>query len=245
MVIKPGECGYVTLEKPRIWVKDKALTYLNPTSVTLRTKGFLSERFGFTAIDLTSELSIVDQREPVRPNTVSATADPRWLKVDEGFHFLIPSDWKNMDARGIDSHVGRYEGPRAYLVFDELFGLGYTVERSREAVTDLLKKEADGRLLKAGEEVWRVDGRIAHFTFSKVDASTYGNREHQNVATLFVPYDGQAGYLSVQLFYADEDYLPTVRLILRSLTWPKKGPNKAPEPTPGAVTPRAAEGVSK
>ena len=219
VVIRPGEATYVKMEGTAHWDKDPRM---NPSAVAFRTTGFLSERLGFTPVELKSELSIVDKREPVRPNTISPTSDSRWLKVDEGFQFLIPSDWKDKEARGIDSHVGRYAGPRAHLEFDELFGLGYTVEKSQKVADDLSKKEANPKLLNAGEEVWRLDGRIAHFTFSKVDPKTFGNREHPNVASLFVPYVGKAGYLSVHLFYADEDYLPTVREILRSITWPER-----------------------
>ncbi len=220
--IRPGESAHVKMEGTVSWDKDPSLI---PSAVILRTTGFLSERLGFTAVDLKSGLDIVDRRMPVRPVKVSPTADSRWLKVDEGFQFLIPSDWKDKEARGIDSHVGDYVGPRAYLEFDEVFGLGYTVERSQNAVENLKKKEADASLLKPGEVVWHVDGHIALFTSSKVDPKTFGNREYPNVASLFVPYEGEPGYLSVHLFYADYDYLRTASQILRSFTWPKNRPN--------------------
>ena len=86
-----------------------------------------------------------------------------------------------------------------------------------------IKLTGSTKLLKAGEVVWHVDGRIALFSASKVDQKTFGNREYSNVASLSVPYDGQAGYLSVHVFYADDDYLETVSEILRSFTWPEKG----------------------
>lgn len=229
VTIRPGESANVKMEGTAPWEKDSRS---NPSAVLFRTTGFLSERLGFTAVELKSELSIVDQREPIRPTTITPTSDSRWLKVDEGFQFLIPSDWKDKEARGIDSHVGQYGGPRAYLEFDELFGLGHTVEQSQEAIDDLSKKEADPRLLKAGEEVWHVDGRIARFTFSKVDPKVFGKREHANVASLFVPYGSQPGYLSVYLFYSDEDYLQTARQILQSFTWPKKRAEQGAKPTP-------------
>jgi len=223
VVIRPGESAYVTMEGAPSWHKDPSS---NPSAVVLRTTGFLAERLGFTAIELKSALRIVDQREPVRPIKVAPTGDGRWLRVDEGFQFLIPSDWKDKEARGIDSHVGCYAGPRAYLEFDELFGLGYTVERSQKAVEDLRVKEANPKLLKAGEVVWHLDGRIALFTSAKVDQKIFGNREYPNVASLFVPYEGKPGYLSVHLFYADDDYFETVSQILRSFTWPKNSPTR-------------------
>lgn len=221
VVIRPGESAYVNMEGSASWGTDSDS---NPKSVIFRTTGFFSERLGFTPVELKSGLDIVDQREPERPVKVAPTADSGWLKVDEGFQFLIPADWKDKEARGIDSHVGRYSGPRAYLEFDELFGLGYTVERSQKAITELKEKEADPKRLKPGEVVWHVDGHMALFTASKVDPKVFGNREYSNVASLFVPYDGQPGYLSVHLFYADDDYLQTVSQILRSFTWPKVSP---------------------
>jgi hypothetical protein len=221
VIVRPGECAYVNLKGFLPW---STKTGSNPSSVLFRTTGFLSERLGFTAVELKSDLNIVDQRVPVRPIKVAPTGDSRWLKVDEGFQFLMPADWKDKEARGIDSHVGRYAGPRAYLEFDELFGLGHTVERSQKVIDDLKRKEADPKLLKAGEVVWHVDGRIALFTSSKVDQKTFGNREYPNVASLYVPYEGQPGYLSVHVFYADDEYFETVSQILRSFRWPKKGP---------------------
>lgn len=219
--IKPGEAAYVKMEGTTSWLK---APNSNPNTVIFRTTGFLSERLGFSPVDLKSALQIVDQRERPRPITVSPTSDSQWLRVNEGFEFLIPSDWKDQEARGIDSHVGKYGGRSAYLEFDELFGLGYTVEKSQKAADDLAKKEANPKLLQPGEEVWRLDGRIALFSSAKVDPKVFGDREHGNVASLFVPYGGKAGYLSVHLFYADENYLPTARKVLHSFTWPKKSP---------------------
>lgn len=166
--------------------------------------------------------------------TTSLGAEKTWAKVDEGFQFLLPPDWKQKKVQGIDSHVGNYQGTSAYLEFDEVFGLGYTKERAQEVIDDLKKKEADAKLLKPGEEVWHVDGRIARFTFSMVDPRVFGQREYPNVASLFIPYDGQAGYLSVDLFYASEDYLPIVRRILKSFTWPKQSPTKPSSQRAGA-----------
>lgn len=219
--IRPGESAHVKMEETASWLNDAGR---NPRAVVFRTTGFLAERLGFTLVDLQSPLQIVDQREPVRPVKVAPTADRGWLKVDEGFQFLIPSDWKDREARGIDSHVGHYAGPRAYLEFDELLGLGRTKEETQKVVAELMKKETDPKLLRAGEVVWRLDGQIALFTSAKVDVKVFGNREFPNVASLFVPYEGQAGYLSVHLFYADDDYLATATQILRSFTWPKLAP---------------------
>jgi len=148
-------------------------------------------------------------------------AETKWSRIDEGFQFLIPPDWKQEKVQGIDSHVGRFCGDNAYLEFDEVFGLGYSKTKTREVIEDLKKKERDAKLLCSGEEVWYVDGRIACFTFSKVDPKVFGRRGYSNVASLFVPYEGEDGYLSVHLFYASEDYLPTARRLLKTFTWPK------------------------
>lgn len=163
---------------------------------------------------------------PLLIATTVLGAEQPWRKIDEGFQFLVPPDWAQSKVQGIDSHVGVYRGTSAYLEFDEVFGLGYTNEKGEKVIDDLKRKEADTKLLKPGEEVWHVDGRIARFTFSKVDPKVFGQREYSNVASLFIPYDGRAGYLSVHLFYAGEDYLPTVRRILKSFTWPRKSPTR-------------------
>ena len=67
VTIRPGESAYVKMEGTASWNKDPSS---NPNAVLFRTTGFLSERLGFTPVELKSELSIVDQREPVRPNTI-------------------------------------------------------------------------------------------------------------------------------------------------------------------------------
>ncbi len=174
--------------------------------------------------------SVVSTNNPVNGKPLSVNlveVEEPWVKVDEGLQFLVPPDWKKQKSQGIDSHVGRYSGPSAYLDFDEVFLLGYTVEQSQKKIDDLKKQEADPKLLKAGEEVWRVNGQIAGFTVAKVDPKIFGEREYPNVASLFVPYAGKPGYLSVHLFYANEKNLPTVRRMLQSFTWPKMSATKS------------------
>lgn len=143
-------------------------------------------------------------------------AEESWKTIKDGFEFKLPADWRKIETRGIDSHVGEYRGATAFLTFDEVYGLGYTVEKSTEFIEKLKSKERDSSLLKSGEEIWRVDGRIASFTI--------GKREFQNVATLTLSYEGLPSYLSIQVFFASDDDAPIARKILRSLTWPKKDP---------------------
>jgi hypothetical protein len=157
--------------------------------------------------------------------TVSYAADD-WQLVDEGFRFRLPSDWKKVNRRGIDSHVGEYRGRTAYLEFDEVYGLGNTVEQSAEATKQWAAAEADPTLLKPGEEIWRLDGRIARFSLEKVDAEIYGKREFQFVARLSVWYAGKPAGLGVYVFYESEKDLPTVRRILRSFEWPTESPTR-------------------
>ena len=148
----------------------------------------------------------------------AAAGDP-WKPVDDGFHFRIPKDWVKKNVRGIDSHVGEYRGKTAYLEFDEVGGLGYTNERAQTFADKLKEREANAKLLSSGEEIWHVNGRIADFSAGKVDPKIYGDREYPNVACLFVPYVGQAGYLQVLIFYKDDSDLPVVRGILKSIRW--------------------------
>jgi hypothetical protein len=152
----------------------------------------------------------------------SAQAADRWKTVEDGFRLTIPWDWQKKKVQGIDSHVGEYRGKTAYLEFDEVFGLGYTNERAQKVIADLKSKEADPKLLSAGEEVWHVDGRIARFSIGAADPTVYGNREFKNVATLFVPYEGEGGYLHVLIFYESEKDVAVTRRILRSFEWKKK-----------------------
>jgi hypothetical protein len=62
--------------------------------------------------------------------TTVLSAEQEWKTIDEGFTFKLPPEWKKKEVRGIDSHVGNYHGPAAYLEFDEVHGLGLTVSES-------------------------------------------------------------------------------------------------------------------
>jgi hypothetical protein len=151
-----------------------------------------------------------------------ARAEDAWKTNNEGFHFATPVTWEKQDVQGIDSHVGAYKGPTADLEFDEVFGLDYTKEKARTMIDELKKKEADTKLLRTGEEVWHVDGRICSFRSGESDPNVYGKRRFTNVASLFVPYAEGDGYLSVLVFYQSNADLPTVRRVLQSIEWKKK-----------------------
>ncbi len=163
-------------------------------------------------------------------------AEERWKVIDEGFKLKVPIDWKKQKLQPIDSNAGAYKSARADLEFDELFGLGYTTNKSQSAINELRKKEANPKLLKPGEEVWRVQGRLASFRCGKVDPKVYGHRRFTNVAGLFIPYEGKAGYLSIDVLYKSEQDLPTVRRVLQSVDWKPKKPNNANAPN-AAMTP--------
>jgi hypothetical protein len=150
-------------------------------------------------------------------------AEKGWKTVDEGFLMTIPVNWQKENARPIDSNAGIYKADTADLEFDEVFRLGYTEQKSRTQIDNLKKKEANPKLLEPGEEIWHVDGRIAHFWNGKFDPAVYGQRRFSNVAHLHVPYAGQPGYLSIDILYKGQKDLSTVRRVLKSVQW-----NKAP-----------------
>jgi hypothetical protein len=172
------------------------------------------------------------------------SASEAWQVIDDGFRFRLPREWTKIPVRGYDSHVGQYRASTAVLEFDEVTAYGESVEKTASYIESLKKKEADASLRTSGEEIWRVDGRIATVTFGTVDPKVYGKREFPLVASMSVPYPGEPAGLGVRIFYSSPQEEALVRSILRSFQWPKK-PNKAPEPTPGAVTPRATERASK
>jgi hypothetical protein len=157
--------------------------------------------------------------------------DDQWKTVDEGFRMTIPVSWQKQKVQPIDSNCGTYKGVTADLEFDEVFGLGYTVEESQAAIDDLVKKESDPKLLNPGEEVWHVDGRIARFWAGKADPKVYGERRFSNVARLHVPYAGEPGYLSIYILYESDKDLPTVRQVLRSLEWHKRSATRPAKKT--------------
>ena len=157
--------------------------------------------------------------------TFFGEAQERCKTVDEGFRITIPQDWARQDLHPIDSNAGSYVGETADLEFDEAFFLGGRPKRSNGAVKTLKKKERNPKLLKPGEEVWHVDGRIAHFYNGKVDPEIYGQRRFTNVASLYIPYEGTSGYLSVFILYQSAADLPIVRRALKSIEWKKSPTN--------------------
>ena len=158
--------------------------------------------------------------------TSFAYAEDGWKTVDEGFCVTMPVSWQKQKVQPIDSNCGTYKAKTSDLEFDEVFGLGYTAEKAQSLIDELKKKEANPKLLKAGEEVWHVDGRIAHFWAGKLDPKEYGKRRFSNVASLHVPYAGEPGYLSIYIIYKSGEDLPTVKRVLRSIEWKKKSPAK-------------------
>jgi hypothetical protein len=150
--------------------------------------------------------------------------EPEWRVVDEGsFRLTIPGEWKKLESQGIDSHVGRYDGPGAILMFDEVFGLGVTVKETSDAVERLKAKKANPNLLQPGEEVWVIHGRLATFYLSELELRLREQWPFKNVAELKVPYHRKAGYLSVTVIYRSVEELAVVRRVLGSILW-KKGP---------------------
>lgn len=145
--------------------------------------------------------------------------ESQWQTIDEGFKFKIPPDWKKEDVQGIDSHVGKYRGPTAYLEFDEIHGLGLSVAETNLRIAEFRAKEADRTRLEPGEEIWHVNGRIAQFVKERADRKVYGVREYDNVARLSVPYEGEEAYLSIYILFKSDDDLPTVKKILQSIEW--------------------------
>src|SRR5689334_2737061 len=90
-----------------------------------------------------------------------ARAEDGWKTVDEGFRMTVPVSWEKQKVQPIDSNCGTYKADTADLEFDEVYHLGYTAERSKALIDELKKKEANPKLLKPGEEIWHVGGRIA------------------------------------------------------------------------------------
>lgn len=128
-----------------------------------------------------------------------------WKQAEEGsFRVEIPADWEKKKVQGIDSHVGRYEGPSGHLEFDQEFGY-YTASGSRRAIADMKAKEANPNLIPPGEEIWHVDGQLASFSFSS------------NRAAVFIPSEKWQWTLSIRIAFSNEDFLPTARRILESV----------------------------
>lgn len=160
------------------------------------------------------------------------SASEAWQVIDEGFRFRLPKEWAKIPVRGYDSHVGQYRAPSAILEFDEVIAYGESADKTASYIANLKEKEADAALRKPGEEIWRVDDRIATVTFEAADPKVYGKREFPLVARMSVPYPGEPAGLGIRIFYSSPQAEALVRSILQSFQWPeKKKPNKAPEPT--------------
>jgi len=153
---------------------------------------------------------------------IAARAEGEWKTVDLGFVLSVPPDWEQVKERGIDSYVGRLKSKDAELTFDEAGSFMYSAGEARLAVANLKRKARNPKLLKVGEEIWIVDGRVADFSIRKPDFA-YGVPPFTNVATLFVPYKGSGGSLSIAIFYRSKDGELTARRILQSVVW-KKAP---------------------
>jgi hypothetical protein len=139
-----------------------------------------------------------------------------WRTVDEGFRMTIPPDWEKQKVWPFDSNCGSYQGDTADLDFDEV-AMMYPAKDAEAAVKQMEEKESNPKLLGVGEEIWHLNGRIAGFF--KVDPNVYSHPRFSNVVKLVVPYKSPPGYLSVTVFYKNEEDLPSVRRVLRSIEW--------------------------
>ena len=153
---------------------------------------------------------------------VAARSEDRWKTIDEGFLITVPWSWHKGNGRAIDSNAATYRGKTGEMDFDEVYGLGYTIDECRARIEKLKQKEANPKIRETGEEIWHVDGRIADFSCGAVDPKVFGVRPFKRVAQLHVPYEGEAAFLYVAIFYDAESDLATARQILRSITWKRK-----------------------
>jgi len=207
-------------EAPRIWFGEQDhITSRQAITVLLDNYDLLMIE------DPTTSSARITVNTHGKTNALSAAALPSpakegWRTVDVGFRMTIPSNWQKEKVQGIDSNVGTYTADTATLEFDEVY-MSYTAEKAQAVIAELKKKEADSKLLKPGEDIWHIDGRIADFMIGEVDPKQNGERRFSNVAELFVPYPGQSGYLSISIYYQSEQDLPTVRRVLRSIEWKK------------------------
>ena len=149
-----------------------------------------------------------------------AYAEDGWKTVDEGFRMTIPVTWEKQKVQCTDSNCGTYKAPTADLNFDE-DGRYYQPAWAQAEIDELKKQEANPKLLKPGEEIWRVDGRVCRFSTSKIDPAKNVGRRFSNAAILSVPYPGLDSHLTLYINYKSDDDLPTVRRILKSVGWAK------------------------
>lgn len=180
---------------------------------------------------LISSLVVIPVPAPAAEVLAKAAAAPAaaggqeaWKIVDEGFHMTVPSSWKRQRGRPAELKSGVYKSKTAEMKFDEFQDLGQTVAQTQARVNALKKKAANPKLMKPGEEIWRIDGRIALFWIGRADPAQHGKLRFANVASLYVPCVEQAAYLSIRVIYRDEADLPTVRRALESIEWEKKRP---------------------
>lgn len=162
------------------------------------------------------------------------------VHVHDNFSFRLPPDWRKVEAKKpkskfgpvieiqtIDSrHVGEYRGKNASLEFlegDTIFVQGGTTdpEGLQLDIGQWKKKEANPKLLDAGEEIWRINGRVAQVVFKKTDLYTHELRGFANLARLSMIKEDGASALAFQVFYKSDKELPIVRKILQSINWYK------------------------
>jgi hypothetical protein len=176
----------------------------NPTNATAR----------ITLNPRDKELSAVNAMNVSR-------SDGGWRTVNVGFRMTIPADWEKERVVPMDSNCGGFEGETVHLEFDEVYyGMVAGTGTNTPAVIDVLrKKQANPKFLRAGEEIWQLDGRFADFIIGKVEPTS--GQAFTNMARLSVPYPDQSGYLAVYLYYQSERDVPILRRILQSIEWKK------------------------
>lgn len=155
----------------------------------------------------------------------TAYCGDQWVTVNEGFQIKIPANWKKQNVHGIDSAAGVYTCTAFDLEFDGVPSMMYPPEKSDFKIREFKNKEASPKLLRPDEEIWHVDGRIAHYYAEKTDPKIYGKRPYPYVACLFVPFP-EGGYLSVNIYYMQKGDLSVAKTVLKSITWPDPHPTK-------------------
>lgn len=143
----------------------------------------------------------------------------RWKTVDEGFYVTVPSGWRKKKVQGIDSAVTQYRGSGMELSSDWVGGFLYPKENSAKTLEKFDSFLAAPETLPEGEEVWKLDGKLALF-HAGISHSGYGHRSRSRpFSTVFVPFEEDGGYLSVSVVCRDEEDAAIARKVLKSIRW--------------------------